>query len=327
MKIPVFITALAFSGSLLPAAPVGAAEQVSLEQQLQQQIPKRVLAMDLPFTVHYTSRVQHEISRYLNSGRRPAAYMLGRARMYFPIFDYYLEAHRLPKMLRYIPLLESRLQPSAESPAGAAGLWQFMPGTGKAYGLAINEWVDERKHPCRATDAAVRYLRHLHGQFEDWSLALAAYNCGPGRVRQAMRETGCRKFWDLQHELPRQTQAYIPRLIAAMYVAEQYEEHRITPRFRSYYKQSFSVFRIQHDLDLAAIAQHCGMKLSRLLSWNPGYAMPFVPEGAKPYYLILPETALPSFRKYIIKESRRTGEDYAVAVLETHGKASVLGKT
>lgn len=327
MKIPVIVTALVFSGSLLPATPPVAAKQVPLEKQLQRHIPKRVLAMELPFQVHYTPQVKHEVSRYLSSGKKSAAYMLGRAAIYFPIFDYYLEAHRLPKMLRYIPLLESRLKPEAESPAGAAGLWQFMPDTGKAFGLEIDEWADERKDPYRATDAAVRYLGHLHRQFDDWSLALAAYNCGPGRVRRAMRKTGCRKFWDLQHELPRQTQDYIPRLIAAMYVSEHYNQHNIIPRLRSYHKKSFSVFRIQHDLDLEAIAQHCSMSLDRLLAWNPGYLATYIPERPNPHYLILPESALPTFRKYIIKESRKTGKDYAVAVLETHGKAVVLGKT
>ena len=298
-------------------------------QQLQHDIPQRLLHMDLPFRVDYTAEVREELSGYLRSGQRSTAYMLGRSSMYFPIFDYYLEAYQLPKTLKYIPLLESRLQPSVESGAGAAGLWQFMPATGRSFGLRINEWVDERKNPYRSTDAAMRYLSRLYKQFDDWSLALAAYNCGPGRVKRAVEASGCDNFWDIEHLLPQQTRRYLPRIIATIYVAENYDVHGIDPVHKASQHQNFSVFRIHQDIDLSVIAQHCNISEERLLNWNPGYSKLYAPAplAGKPYYLILPQRALPFFQTYIIKESRKTGENYAVAVLKSQIKPVDLGRS
>lgn len=299
----------------------------SWQQQLQHDIPHRLLAMDMPFRVDYTPALQEELAGYLRSGKRSTEYMLERSTMYFPIFDFYLEAYQLPKALKYIPLLESRLQPAVESGAGAAGLWQFMPATGRSFGLTINEWVDERKNPYRSTDAAMRYLSKLYKQFDDWSLALAAYNCGPGRVRKAIKATGCQNFWDIEHLLPRQTRRYLPRIIATIYVAEHYDKHGIKPEFNRPHNQDFSVFRVHQAVDLSAIAQHCNISRNHLLAWNPGYRSlyaPGPPQG-KPYYLILPQSVLPAFQNYVIKESRKTGEDYAVAVLASRVKNVDIG--
>jgi len=310
-------------------SPARAEAASDWQQKLQQDIPQRLLQMDLPFRVDYTAEVREELSGYLRSGKRSTEYMLGRSSMYFPIFDYYLEAYRLPKALKYIPLLESRLQPDIESGAGAAGLWQFMPATGRGFGLHIDEWVDERKNPYRSTDAAMRYLSQLYKQFDDWSLALAAYNCGPGRVRKAIKASGCDNFWDIEHLLPRQTRRYLPRIIATIYVAEHYDIHGLTPVYKPSQQQNFSVFRIHQEIDLSAIAQHCNISEERLLNWNPGYNELYAPAPptGKPYYLILPQRALPSFQTYIIKESRKTGENYAVAVLESQIKHVDLGRS
>jgi membrane-bound lytic murein transglycosylase D len=283
-----------------------------------------MLDMEWPFRVDYTEQVQEEITDYLRAGKRETERMLGRSVMYFPIFEHYIEAYDLPQELKYIPLLESRLRPAVESSAGAAGLWQFMPATGKGFGLSIDEWVDERKNPYQSTAAALQYLSQLYRQFDDWSLALAAYNCGPGRVSRILKNTGCDNFWDIEHLLPRQTRRYIPRIIATIYVAEQYAQHGLKPRFKQYQKQSFSVFRVHSAVDLAAIAQHCSMSQQQILRWNPGYHSLYAPAREKPYYLILPEHALPAFQNFIIKESRKTGDDYAIAVLESQSKNVVL---
>ncbi len=303
---------------LMPAA--AASDAPDWKQESLHDIPYRMLKMDFPFRVDYNHEVREELHSYLRTGRRETEKMLGRSVMYFPIFEHYLQQRNLPKMLKYIPLLESRLKPGIESAAGAAGLWQFMPATGKGFGLRIDEWSDERKDPYRSTEAAVRYLSRLYRQFGEWSLVLAAYNCGPGRVQRALDKTGCDNFWDIAHHLPRQTRAYLPRIIATMYVAEQYQKHHLKPRFRAYQRKSFSVFRVHRELDLEEIAYHCDMSVNTLLAWNPGYLATYIPERDKPHYLILPDHALSRFQKYIIKESRRPGEDYAIAVLKAREK-------
>ena len=161
-------------------------------------IEKRLSDLQLPFEARYTPDVQRYIERYVTNGYKDAQAMLGRANLYFPIFEHYLVKENLPLDLRYLPMVESNLNPAAQSGVGASGLWQFMPATATQYGLTINEYVDERNDPYRSTAAAVDMLERLYLQFGDWSLALAAYNCGPGRVKRAIRQAGSNDFWTLK---------------------------------------------------------------------------------------------------------------------------------
>ena len=176
-------------------------------------------------------QVKKSIARLLNSGRRETEKFLGKGVLYFPVFDQYLERYQLPEELRFLPVVESRLKPNATSAAGASGLWQFMPATARAYELNVNRKVDERLDPHKSTEAAVSLLADLYEEFGDWGLALAAYNCGPSRVKRAIRKTGCNNFWDIRKYLPRQTQQYIPAFLAAVYVCRNFELHNLEPRF------------------------------------------------------------------------------------------------
>ena len=287
-------------------------------EQMSYEIPLRLLQMPLSFTVEYNAEVRQQLTDYLRKGRRETERMLSRTALYFPIFDHYLKKYGLPNDLKYIPLLESRLRPTAESSVGAVGLWQFMPATARHYQLQIDEYVDERMNPYLATEAAVIMLSQLYQDFGDWSLVLAAYNCGPGRVRAAMRRTGCDNFWDIQHLLPRQTQRYLPALIATIYVANHYGRHGLQPNSKKSNYLPFQVFKVQHALNLNDIARHCKISRARLSRLNPGFLQDYIPYSSQGRYLILPEEVLPDFQKYIIKESRRAKERYAIAVLNSN---------
>ena len=326
MKTPLFINAAFLVGSLL-GMPSIKAEATDWKHTATHEIPYRLLEVqeDWPFEVHYNQSVQRELSSYLRTGRREAEAMLGRTRQYFPIIEHYLKVYELPEELKYIPLLESRLQPDIESAAGAVGLWQLMPSTAKGLGLHLNTFVDERRSPYQSTAAAARYLKQLYRQFDDWALALAAYNCGPGRVRKALRQTGCSSFWDIEYKLPRQTRRYLPRLIATIYVGKYYDKHGLQPKKHKYHADHFRVFRVHHSVELDEIARYCEVSPSWLSALNPGYLQAYAPRQETPHFLILPEQALPYFARYIDKESRKVGADYAVAVLDSQWKRVALG--
>ncbi|HQU59029.1 MAG: lytic transglycosylase domain-containing protein [Phaeodactylibacter sp.] len=296
------------------------------DQELSFNIPVRLLQMEFPFEVEYNPEVQNQLDGYLRRGRRETERMLGRTALYFPIFEYYLHANGLPEALKYIPLLESRLRPEAESGVGAVGLWQFMPATAEHYHLQANDYLDERMNPFRSTEAAVKMLSQLFDDFGDWSLALAAYNCGAGRVRRALRRTGCDNFWDIQHLLPLQTQRYLPALIATIYTGRDYARYGLEPASHGRFQKPFRVFKIHSTLHLADIARHCQLSPTELYRLNPGYLQEDIPFTGRAHYLILPEKAFASFQQYIIKESRKGGPRYAIAVLDSRSsRPSGLG--
>ncbi|MEQ8705062.1 MAG: transglycosylase SLT domain-containing protein [Phaeodactylibacter sp.] len=325
MKAPTLFGTALLAGCLF-GIPVSKAEVSDWQQVVTHDIPYRLQCVqdDWPFEVHYNEQVQEELSSYLRTGRREAEAMLGRTPQYFPIIEHYLKVNHLPEELKYIPLLESRLRPAVESAAGAVGLWQFMPATAKGLGLHINGQVDERRSPYQSTETAMRYLTQLYRQFDDWALVLAAYNCGPGRVRRALRETGCSSFWDIEHRLPRQTRRYLPRLIATIYVGKYFDQHGLQPKKHKYHADHFRVFRIHHSVELDEIARYCEVSLSWLQALNPGYLEVYAPRQETPHYLILPQQALPYFARYIDKESRKVGTDYAIAVLDSQWKSVAL---
>ena len=292
----------------------------SWQNELNNDIPQRVVRTQYPFSIEYNQTVKSYVDGYLRRGKLETRKMLSRTAMYFPIIEHYLEKYGLPEDLKYIPLLESRMKPQAESPVGAMGLWQFMPSTARQYGLRINDYVDERKNPYLSTGAAISLLKNLHSEFGDWALALAAYNCGPGRVRSAIRKTQCDDYWVIRPYLPRQTQRYIPAMIATIYVAKNYDQYGIVPNFKAHRQQPFRVFKVQRSMDLDYIARHCNISYQQLLQFNPGFLTTHIPRSRKGHYLILPEEALPHFQSYLIKVSRKRESNYAIAVLDSHYK-------
>jgi hypothetical protein len=197
----------------------------SWSAEKEQQIKQQIYCLPVQIDVHYDHQVQRYVKSYLTTGRRETEKLLKRAPRFFPVFERYLQQNNLPEELKYLPVIESRLIADAKSSAGAAGLWQFIKPTARAYDLTVNQEVDERLDVEKSTAAAMQFLGELYGEFEDWKLVLAAYNCGPGRVHRAIRRAGSRSYLKLERYLPQQTRKYIPKYIATIYAMEHYGEH------------------------------------------------------------------------------------------------------
>ena len=188
----------------------------------------RLQALPCVIELPYNERVRAFILRYVKRSPKQVARMMRMSEYYFPMFEEALCRYNLPYELEYLPIIESALNPIARSPVGAAGLWQFMPGTAKLFGLEVNSLVDERMDPVRSTEAACQFLSSMYNVFHDWNLVIAAYNCGSGNVNKAIRRAdGKRDFWSIYPYLPRETRNYVPIFIAANYAMNYGEEHGI----------------------------------------------------------------------------------------------------
>lgn len=247
--------------------------------------------MEMP----YNEIVQKFIDRYTGRLRRSVSYMLGASNFYMPIFEDALEAYGVPLELKYLPVIESALNPKATSRVGAAGLWQFMPSTGKQYGLEINSLVDERRDPVKSSYAAAKYLRDLYRIYGDWSLVIAAYNCGPENVRKAIqRANGETDYWVIYPFLPRETKGYVPAFIAANYVMTYYCDHNICP-MRTTLPAKTDTVQVSHDIHLKQIAEVCGVDIEELRALNPQYRKDIVNGNSKPSAIRLPISVVNSF--------------------------------
>ena len=237
------------------------------------------------------------IDTYSNRMKGSVAIMLGSSNFYNPIFEEALERYGLPLELRYLPVIESALRPTATSKAGAAGLWQFMIGTGKRYGLEVNTLVDERRDPIKSSEAAAHYLSDLYDMFGDWSLAIAAYNCGEGNVQKALTRSGNQEgsdFWSIYNRLPRETRGYVPAFIAATYIMNYYCEHGIVPHEASLPLESDTIV-VQREVTFAQIASKCNVTVDELRAINPQYRKDIIPAD---YSLRLPAGAIEDFILY-----------------------------
>lgn len=248
---------------------------------------QRLQALPFVIEVPYNEVVRRYILRYVKHSPRQLASLQRKAEYYFPIFEDILGKHELPYELCYLPVIESALNPHAHSHMGAAGLWQFMPATGKKYGLEVNSLIDERMDPIRSTEAACRFLKALYGIFGDWNLVIAAYNCGPGNVNKAIhRAGGKRDFWSIYPFLPKETRGYLPLFIAASYAMNYAELHGICPAEPLMTMASDTIVTEERQ-HLKQIADNLDIPLSELRRLNPQYARDIIP-GGKAYALCLP---------------------------------------
>lgn len=239
--------------------------------------------------------VKKYIEAYTGRLRNKVSFMLAASNFYIPIFEEALDTYDLPLELKYLPIIESALNPKAQSRARASGLWQFMLRTGKIYGLESNSLVEERFDPVKSTWAAVRYLKELYGIYKDWHLVLAAYNSGPGNVNKAIRRAGgSRDYWDIYPFLPRETRGYVPGFIAANYVMTYYCEHGICP-MESQLPAISDTIHINRDLHFQQVASVCGIDIEQLRSLNPQYKKDIVPGNSKVYALRLPNNMATTF--------------------------------
>lgn len=249
-----------------------------------ERLGKLPTVIEMPFN----SLVKSAIRYYAN---RPQLVenMLGLSLYYMPIFEAALERHKMPLELKYLPVIESALVPTAVSKAGAGGLWQFMPPTAKGLGLEINSLVDQRRDPYLASDAAARYLKQLYQTYDDWSLAIAAYNCGPGNVNKALRRAGDGKhdFWEIYPFLPAETRGYVPTFIAANYIMNYHKDHNISPALarRPLVTDTVHVTRRVH---FDQISQVMDIPVAELRALNPQFRTDLIPGDIRPYSLVLP---------------------------------------
>lgn len=286
--------------------------------------------MEMP----YNEIVRKFIDQYATRLRKKVSYMLGAANFYMPIFEEALDVYDIPQELKYLPIIESALNPSAVSRAGASGLWQFMIGTGKIYGLESNSLIDERRDPIKSTWAAARYLRDLYTIYQDWNLVIAAYNCGPGNINKAIRRAnGEKDYWSIYNFLPKETRGYVPAFIAANYIMTYYCDHNICP-METLIPASTDTVQVIKDLHFEQISDICGVNVDQIRSLNPQYKRDVVPGNTKSCTLRLPRNYISTFIDsqdtiYSHRASELFGKRKTVAVkdLSGGGRASSSGAT
>ena len=267
---------------------------------------ERLSRMPTVMEMAYNDVVQKFIDRYSGRLRHSISYMLGASNFYMPIFEEALEMYQLPLELKYLPIIESALNPKAVSRVGATGLWQFMIGTGKQYGLQVNSLVDERRDPVKSSYAAARYLKDLYKIFGDWNLVIAAYNCGPENINKAIHRANAnaaktanaqtgetqainKDYWHIYPYLPRETRGYVPAFIAANYIMTYYSLHNICPMTTRLPAKSDTVM-VKRNVHLEQVAEVLGLNIDLLRSLNPQYRRDVVPGTTEPSALRLPLT-------------------------------------
>jgi membrane-bound lytic murein transglycosylase D len=244
----------------------------------------------------YNSIIRNHIHVYTIKQRDKFSAVLGLKDYYFPMIEDIFDSYGLPAELKYMSVIESALNPNAVNRhSGATGLWQFMYSTGRMYGLTINSVVDERKDPLKATQAAARYLKDLYSIYNDWTLVIAAYNCGPGNVNKAIKRSGNKKdYWDIFYRLPRETRGYIPQYVAAAYAVTYYPEHNIKP-LPINIPVATDTIMVNKDIHLTQISEVMGIPLGELRALNPQYKTGLIPGSTKPMALTLPMNHLGDF--------------------------------
>ncbi|WP_417362682.1 LysM peptidoglycan-binding domain-containing protein [Galbibacter sp.] len=252
-----------------------------------------------PFNVAYNESLESVIKMFLKNKREFLTRVMARSKFYFPLFEQMMDRYDIPLEIKYLAVIESALNPKAKSRVGATGLWQFMFTTGKAYGLDVSSYVDQRSDPVKSTEAAAKYLARLYKIFGDWDLALAAYNSGPGNVNKAIRRSGgYTNYWNLRSYLPRETAGYVPAFLATMYIMEYAEEHGFED-FASteagYYFETDTV-QVKQLISFDQISEMLEVEMDVVQFFNPSYKLdiiPFVDDQA--YTLRLPVTDIGRF--------------------------------
>ena len=248
---------------------------------------KRLKQLSTVIPLVYNQTIKSKIELYVCKRKRSSSIILGLSQYYFPWMREIFDKYNVPEELIYLTIVESALNPNAVSRAGATGIWQFMYATGKAYQLEVNTFVDDRRDPFKATDAAARHLKDLHNIFNDWGLAISAYNCGAGGVRKAIARSGDKTdFWSIKPSFPRETQNYFPYYVAALYLANYHLEHGI-PFADLSIPFAVDTVMVKKELHLQQVAEVLDIDLEELKILNPQYKRLVLPAYSKPYPLRL----------------------------------------
>lgn len=288
LQYKVILIALFIGCSLLAKA------ESSEVSSLDRTIENRIFSLGSSVDVKYTAEVKRRIKQYTVKQRATSEILLGRTSIYFPLFEDIFKRKGLPLDLKYLSVVESGLRPVATSRSGAAGLWQFMRPTGRMMGLEINRTIDERRDIEKSTEAAAEYLLHLYERFDDWTLAIAAYNCGPGNLRKAIRKSGGkRNFWEIAKYLPKETREYVPKFIAISYVMNYYYEHDLVPEIPDESLTNTSTAQVFETINLRNLSKELDIDIKVLKTLNPSYIRNYIPKSEEgTYNLVLPTTEM-----------------------------------
>ena len=253
-------------------------------------LKERIESLPSEVDLRYSAEVHSIINTYIKKYRRSTERLIGLSEHFFPLYEAEFSKQGLPVELKYLSIVESGLRPKAVSVSGAVGLWQFMKGTGRLYGLRINNVVDERRDPIRSTQAASQYLKDLHIDFNDWTLALAAYNCGPGNVRKALKRSREEEFWSLKGRgyLPKETRRYIPKYVAISYLMNYKDIHNLVPE-HTRELNTLATVKVYDYTTFNAISKITGLNKSTISLYNPAFLQGYIPRSSKGYYLTLPQ--------------------------------------
>lgn len=255
---------------------------------------KRLSMLPTVIEMPYNDVVQTFIDRYSGHLRNSVSYMLGAQNFYMPIFEEALDTYGLPLELKYLPVIESALNPCAVSRVGATGLWQFMIKTAKKYGLTVNSLVDERRDPIKSSYAAAHYLSDLYKLYGDWNLVIAAYNCGEDKISKAMHRSKQTDYWQIYPYLPEETKGYVPAFIAANYIMNYYCDHNICPMTSELPAKTDTIL-VNKDINFEQISHVLGIDIDQLRTLNPQYLHDLVNGSWRPSSLRLPTLMITKF--------------------------------
>jgi|GEM_PF-549105 membrane-bound lytic murein transglycosylase D len=263
----------------------------------EQVIKLRLRKLNSPIDIRYTDEVKSFLTKFIKQYRGQSCNLIGRSTIYFPYFDAALKDNGLSGDFKIISAIESSLNPNAVSPAGAVGFWQFMPGTARTMGLNFNSVIDERRDAYKSADAAARYLKELYSLFNDWTLTLAAYNCGPRRVQNAIDAAGGMKdFWAIRKYLPRETQNYVPKFIAMSYLFTYFSQHSMEPDLPELDLQITQLVNSNGEINLRTLSKKFDVPYEVTQVLNPAYRRGYIPASGSDMYVILPTRVIPEFK-------------------------------
>jgi membrane-bound lytic murein transglycosylase D len=257
------------------------------------------LNQNSPLDLEYNSEVKKTIDYFLVNRKKDIEVYLGRSQYYFPIIEQILDKYNLPLELKFVAVIESGLNPIAVSKSGAVGLWQFLYNTCSLFNLKVDSYIDERRDPTIATEAACKYFQYLYNTFHDWNLVLASYNGGPGEVRKAIeRSGGITDYWKLRPYLSKQAADYIPSFIALAYLMNYNDKYGMFPEKNKISKESIDTIMINYQLSFSQISEVIDIPVTEIKALNPVYKRDYIPKGSVSNKLILPESKIKDFLRY-----------------------------
>lgn len=287
------------------------------------------IQQDIP--LNFNNNVRAFIDYFTIRNREYTKSVIEKRDRFFPIFEEILAENDMPDELKYLSVVESGLRANAISRVGAGGLWQFMPSTGKMYRLQQSWYIDERMDPYKATQAACKYLKELYNMFDDWELALAAYNTGPGNVRRAIRRSGYKKsFWEIYRYLPRETRSYLPQFVAVLYTLNHLDEHNfVEHELAMEYNPEHDTIHVSNYFHLQTFADQLNLCVEDLITLNPQIIRGAIPEGTKAYPLKVPQDLkvhIDSSRAFLLDTASKVGKK-ELEYLARNTPGSTFGRT